>query len=369
MSKNSLDQFTGTVLSKKAPDDRYLRVHSSQILPCYTGNAVPVLDGKSANYIDAEWRDESSNTMYPPDINQGEAVILYQLANSHKWYWKSDGRNKDLRTTEQSTTGYMANPAPHTSEEMTIDNMYTQGVDTTKGEVNLFHTSQKNEEPFGWSCKVDTKSGIFTLSDSTGCQVVVEPGIPQITLSIPNQSYVRLTGKVVNIMAAEDIILCAKRQLVIDSPAISHSNQEGGGTTVLDAKNVSINASESFTITAPATQFDGNVVMPQTAVIGEVWSPSYNAAAVGTPHTPSEINIGNGDCSSPSNPPNPHGENSVTNERNGTGWQNIDASINAICDALSIIESSCLGKPSISGQISTARQESKSSKMERLKGE
>jgi hypothetical protein len=368
MSNNpSFKEYHGYALKNKDPNSRTLLVWVPELLPGYQGNAVAVEEGKSTNYITAEWRDETSNTIYPPDIRKGEDVVIAKAIDSAQWYWKASGRSKDLRTTEQTTQGYAANPEPH--DTLTHEDMYMQGVDTTEGKVNLFKTSQKNEEPFGWSFLVDTKAGTMTIADSSGCQIVVNPNVPEIILTLPNLAFLKLTEKNATLFAPEDITISSKRQIVINSPIVTIENNEGDSALAINSKNMAVNASDSFVVNSKCSQLGGNVVVPESLVTGPVYSPNYNNADVGQTYQGVSTNPGAGSSSTPANSPNTQGGSAITSDRNGTAWQDINASVNAVCDALQIIQNSCLGHPSISSQISTARSKAASSKMNRTTGE
>jgi hypothetical protein len=364
---STFEELEGVAVETKERETRELKIWVPEKLPGYTGNVVAVEEGKGVNYITAEWRDESDNKQYPPDIRKGENVLAYQLKDSPKWYWKSSGRAKQLRTTEQNIQGYAANPEVH--EKLTSDDMYMQGVDTEKGQVNLFKTSQKNGEPFGWSGLVDAKAGTLTIADSTGCQIVINPNVPEIILTLPNLSFIKLTEKNATIFAPEDLTISSKRQIVINSPIVTIENKEGAGACVINSNNMSVNASSSFVVDSKCSQVGGDVVIPKHLTSGEIHAPNYNNASVGQTYTGAQSNTGAGSATTPSNAPNTQGGGGIGNTRNTTAWQDNKVAIDAICDALAIIQSVCDGHPGISAQISVARAAAISSKMERTKGE
>jgi hypothetical protein len=198
---------------------------------------------------------------------------------------------------------------------------------------------------------------------------VINPNIPEIILTLPNLSFMKLTEKNVNIFAPEDITISSKRQIVINSPIVTVENNEGASALAINSKNMSVNASDSFVVNSQCSQLGGNVVVPETLVSGPIYSPNYNNASVGTPYTGVSTNTGAGSASTPSNSPNKEGGSGITNQRNTCAWQDMNAAINSICDALNIIQSVCHGQPSISGQISSARSSSNISKMNRTLGE
>jgi hypothetical protein len=351
----------------KESDPRMIKAELPELLPCYRGNLVPKKEGSNKNYITAEWKDDTPNVSYPPDVTHGEDVVVFQLNDSDKYYWRTTGRSKGLRNTEQTTVGHAATPEVHS--ELTSDDMYTAGVDTEQGKVNLFKTSTKNGEPFGWSFLVDTKQGSLTISADSGCQIQINPHVPEIYLTLPGEvGHIRLTNKNIVFFTPEDMTLVAKRQIVLNRPVITHENTEGNGATVINSKNIALNASGSFVVTAPASQIDGNLVVPKTAVIGDTYSPQYNNSGVGPTYTPVKTNTANGGASVGANAANTNGDGNI-GKRHAAAFEDLQTAIHAIANALIVIHNVCDDHPPVLDQANTAMASVTASKLNKVLGE
>lgn len=116
----------------------------------------------SANHITAEYKGES-NSAYPPSVAKGEQVWVYQQANSDKFYWDADGRDREKRTVERKRVEISA--TPNSNETKSDENTYFQEMNSEAGYFTIAKTSKKNGEPYAYYVGVDTKTGRVVISD------------------------------------------------------------------------------------------------------------------------------------------------------------------------------------------------------------
>lgn len=118
---------------------------------------------RSANTLTARWLPFGSNRKTSPDVRRGEKVCIWKFADADKYYWSELEYDPQLRKLETVIWAFSATKAE--GDDATEDTTYFLEISTHKGLVH-FHTSQSNDEPYGYDLMLNTKDGIFQFLDT-----------------------------------------------------------------------------------------------------------------------------------------------------------------------------------------------------------
>lgn len=176
----------GIAAENKALDSYEVPVAPIEIFPMVDGELVESLDEvdvsgvdqmgvdytirlKTSSTVTATWMQMGSNRVTPPDIRRGERLLLWQYADSDKYYWTSMGMDDDQRRLETAIWAWSA--TPDVAAELDLaNNMYSVEL-STHGKHITIHTTQENGEPFEYTIQLNTGSGIFFITDQDGNSV------------------------------------------------------------------------------------------------------------------------------------------------------------------------------------------------------
>lgn len=244
----------------------------------------------TTNHIVAEWRT-LSNFDYPPDVGLGEQVILYQQANSDKFYWDAVGRDNMKRTTELRRSSISATPNPN--EEKTDNNTYSEEWNSKEGYVDLLRTSKVNGEACGLFFGFNTKEGRMMISDDTGNEkagtpanfLVIDFANQVLQFTNNSKSVFRIDKKSCYVTVEEDFIVSAKRKVVMDTPLFI-LNKAKAGAVIINAASVAVNASSDVVMTAARVGINAATKIAGVLVAGATRLLSYTTGAVGAAYSP-----------------------------------------------------------------------------------
>lgn len=120
---------------------------------------------KTNNCKPATWLPFGSNRVTAPDVRRGEPVLIWNYGGSDKYYWTQLGLRDDLRRLETAVYAFNGNPDIG-SKDFDPEDYYFLEVSTHSKQITL-RTSNKNGEPFKYTCQFNTNDGVFTLADDT----------------------------------------------------------------------------------------------------------------------------------------------------------------------------------------------------------
>jgi hypothetical protein len=284
--------YNGIVVEDKPLSSRIIKVWCQELLPFITGKLTAVEaptsvnvtetltntyqgSAKVKNYIEAEYLDMFSNRQDPPDVVQGEPVKIYQYADSPKYYWLSVGRSDNLRKTEHfrlviadTTSG----GNPHTD-----DNTYVFEMNSKKGSRHvLLKTCKGTNENYRYQIIINPEEDKVMINDDVGNEIILDSKNTEIALSNKDGTTLSLNKKNLLAIAIEDMVIKAGRQLVFQSKAVSGI----GNVLSFNGKSVSLNGSNTLSITGPCIGLNGAVVIPNTLVSGPITAAGYSVGSL-----------------------------------------------------------------------------------------
>lgn len=143
---------------------------------------------ESTNYIRARWRPiGSNNRVTPPDIYQGERVVLYNYEGTEHWYWDNLGNEPTIRGLEDVVYLYSNLKGGGGGQAYNMKNSYWIRWNTKKKFIHL-HTSKNDGEACEYDVIIDTGKGTITTKDDLG---------NSITLNSPKGSLSSLINELV----------------------------------------------------------------------------------------------------------------------------------------------------------------------------
>lgn len=171
----------GLVAEDKAKDSHTVPVVPMEILPDITGEIADLIDStemsgvdasektytitlKTSATISANWLPlGNGNRITPPDLIKGEKVMIFQMADTDRFYWTTLGNTHDYRRLETVVWAFSAT-ADHAEELDPATNMYTFEVSTDTKKI-ILNTTQANGEPFRYTITLDTETGKLSILD------------------------------------------------------------------------------------------------------------------------------------------------------------------------------------------------------------
>lgn len=205
---------------------------------------------ETSNVIMAEWFPFSTNRVHPPNIRRGERVLLWQYADSDKYYWTSTGFDDNVRRLETIVLR-ASNSTDETDKTITPDNSYWVEMSTQHQHITL-STSKNNGEAFKYTFQIDTKSSRVTICDDANNFVEINSPEKRITLNNTDGTHIILDKTNMKIHANDTIdITCKTLNINTTKSNLTASNSTtiAGGTTAINTTDTSFKGS--------TTTFDG----------------------------------------------------------------------------------------------------------------
>lgn len=380
-SGNREMRFTGVAAEDKEPGSKILKVRISELTPVASGQLkandkdYSVSGGsggfsgnaKAADYVIATYKGDASNRRYCPDVVLGEEVIVFTDArNDSIWYWEATTKDQKQRTSGERV-GEIANNAQN-PEDLNESNTYGHEANT-KGKYYKIYTSKSNGEPFAYSILIDAGNGVLTIADDDENKIELDSNIPRIVIKNKNGCFIEMSQNNINVTAVDDLTLKAGRQVILETPAITLENQNGGGAAIWNVNQIQFNT-QSFTVNGSCIGMYGHMEVP-TIVANFINSGSYSdcggisggsmrsmavmslmrSAPMGVrsytmPESPfgvdltgtyagPQINIMDGSVSLGANTPNMYG--SIMANRHCAAWENMLASVKHLQASLATV--------------------------------
>lgn len=169
------------------------------------GNAYEV-NATMDSTITAEWLPSGSNRVTPPDVQRGELVELFRLADSDQLYWRCMGLRDNLRRLETVVYAFNASPEGNPQEGVNFKTCYFIEISTHNGSLTV-GTSKANGEPFAYTFQINAKEGAVNLLDDAGQQFEFDSVDRRLLMINADQTYIRVEKKTVDIKADDQIQL------------------------------------------------------------------------------------------------------------------------------------------------------------------
>lgn len=198
-------------------------------------------------YLTARWLPLcQSNRMTPPDVTKNETVVIWQFADTDKYYWTTVFREPGIRRKETVCYMYGNLEKPLTTWDKSTS--YWIEVSTKKKYIKL-HTSRSDGEKYEYDVTIDTSGNEFRVEDSAGNSIVLETSIPCITVTNSDGTFFKLDKKDIEAYAPANMIFEALKNISV----------KAGGTITVEADediiskaigNVSVEAGKLLTLGA-----------------------------------------------------------------------------------------------------------------------
>lgn len=353
--------YHGRALADLQPNSLMLEVFSAELTPgAASGTFAPGVttstvtiqneqggtestQEKVANHIVAEWFGES-NRSFPPSVVQGEQVLLYQIGNTDKFYWKALGRDKELRTTEVMRWEISATSNRNSTKSDT--NTYFVELDS-KNQHFLIKTSATNGELFAYAFKIDCKNGQMVFTDNSGTDdttgntpansFFLDSTKHIIQMTNSDGSVISIHDKDILVQATRDMIMSAHRQILFDSPNITF-NRTQTGAIVMNAGYFSGNIVNDTVWTGARYGIDATTKISGPVSLGATCAVSLAISEFGDMYSPTTINLDDGTATDADN-------TEIVVDASGTGnrhvaaWEQVNAAFGYTVSALKSLAS------------------------------
>jgi hypothetical protein len=157
--------------------------------------------------IKALWLNET-HRVTPPDVRRGEQVVLYRLGDTDRYFWRSLGRDDNLRRLETVLWRFSGFP-DNNNDPLDNDNSYCLEVSTHGGHM-LLTTSQRNGEYCRYTVDINTKEGRVVVTDDIGNSFKVDSAETAIVAENANGTRMGLEQDNINLLAPGDVNITAR---------------------------------------------------------------------------------------------------------------------------------------------------------------
>ena len=197
-------------------------------------DAVTNVSVETTVSIKATWLPiNNSNRKSAPDVRRGETVVLYQFADTDKYYWNTMFDDIKLRRLETVIYSFSNN----SKEDVPDDAASTYYLEvSTHRKLMHVHTSKNDGEPFAYDVQIDAKNGVITITDDADNFFVLNSKDKRLTMQNGDGSILDIDKKTITI-DAKTILL-------------------NGDTISLKAQNVNVDGSSSIFVKSPNTNID-----------------------------------------------------------------------------------------------------------------
>ena len=165
---------------------------------------------KCTESLKCEWLPETQRET-PPDVRVGERVLIWQYANSDRYWWTSMGLDDHLRRGEQIKYRFSDLPASET-RDITPEDYVQLDVNTYEGYIHL-RTSQANNEPFLHELRLNFAEGVLRYNDDIGNEVFVDSAENHIKLVNADESMLELNKENLNAQVNDSMSFIAENTI------------------------------------------------------------------------------------------------------------------------------------------------------------
>lgn len=204
----------------------------------------------TSNTIAAEWFPFTTNRVHPPNIRRGERVLIWQYADTDKYYWTATGFDENVRRLETIVLR-ASNSTDEADKTITPENSYWCEMSTQHQHITI-STSKNNGEAHKYTFQIDTKNSRVTVCDDANNFIEIHSPEKKITLSNADGTNVVLDKKNLTLHADETIDISCKTLNITSTETkmtASTSTTIAGAATAITSSDTSFKGGN--------TTFDG----------------------------------------------------------------------------------------------------------------
>ncbi len=346
--KNNWQLMHGIVCVDKVHNSRIVKVYVNDILPFLNGelgdndglegfeyiddelDEVMVDEAATTNHITAEWFSMETNRVFPPDMRKGEQVLVIKYSDEDLYYWLPLGRDDNLRKLELHRIA--VSDDIKTDKKLDDLNTYFFELDTLHFQRIRIVTNKSNGEDYKYEFVIDAQNDYISMSDDIGNEVILESKIPRVKLINSRGTTVDLNKDDAIVLAPRDIILHAKRQVVIKATNITFNGTEAIKNTTT---NFGVDSSEASFKQSTCNMYGGCKFLGPISCT-TVQAESYSTGGVGSAYPDVKINVGNG--SGTTNEPEADAGNGGEGNRFVAAHPEVSSALKIIADELQAID-------------------------------
>lgn len=293
--ETSETRYIGRAAEDLPDNSTSLKIIVPQLSPAASGGVAAsrtesIISTESPDGVTTQTKATTSNTItavyiglsnfkYPPTVRKGEQVMVYQFGDSDQYYWRSMGRDPELRKLE--VLRIEVSDKTDTRAALTDSNTYFFEMDTKVGHVKL-QTAKTNNEAVRYSLHLNGKEGLLDLKDDIGNLIHFDSQKPQIRVSNKDGSVLDLTGKIASLIGPDSAVIQGGKQILLDSPNLTMRNTKGTGITKLEFNELALEG-KAMTTTAPVIGLNGQVTTSSSIIAGGAIQATGYSTGTGTP--------------------------------------------------------------------------------------
>lgn len=165
-----------------------------------------------------------SNRITPPDVRQGETVMIFRVSDSDEYYWTTMMNEPSLR--RQETVCYIFGNLPDGIKAFDKGSSYWFEVSTHDKYVKL-HTSKNDGELAAWDISIDTAKGVLVITDNAGNDLTLDSGQGTLTGNIVNSALFNCPDTTFD----GNVKITGNQQVLGNSQVMGNSSTGGSSST------------------------------------------------------------------------------------------------------------------------------------------
>lgn len=198
--------------------------------------------------IKATWLPiNNSNRKTAPDVRRGETVVLYQFADTDKYYWNTMFDDIKLRRLETVIYSFSNNSKENVPDD--AESTYYLEVSTHRKLMHI-HTSKNDGEPFAYDVQIDAKNGVITFTDDADNFFILNSRDKRLTMHNADGSILDIDKKTITLDAKS--VFINGETIVLKGNSISLD----GENAVFTAQTIKAIASAGIFVNSPNTNID-----------------------------------------------------------------------------------------------------------------
>ena len=344
---NNWKVYHGICCEDKVRNSRIAKVYIRELLPFVVGELadndgiesftyIDDVTGEkvseevvTSNHITAEWLGLDTNRVFPPDIVRGEQLLVVKYSDEDLYYWLPMGRDDRLRRLELHRIAVSDDQS--VDKDLDDENTYFIELDTLYNKRIRIVTSKADDEDFRYEIVIDAKRNFLSLSDDDNNEIIIESDIPRVKLRNHDGTLLDLNKKDAIILAPQDIIMSADRQVVISTGNITLKAKQA---IVSDAPNIG-STSSHFDMDTGTLGVSGSAKIMGAFMTTLCQATSYTTGSPGAPYPTVSINVGAG--SGTTVEPSAESGDGAGN-RYVSSWEEMNQCMNIIFTEFNIID-------------------------------
>jgi len=273
----------GLVASPKPTNSKIIQVTLRETMPYMSGSGE--LDSQVVNYngkdkagnavttkvvtgntVPATWVPFGSNRLTPPDVRDGEKVMVYRAGDEDEYYWSELGLDDGLRRLETIVIGLSGSPQTRSNVDPADGSWYF--IEWSSHQKHLLMSNSKlNGEVVQYTVKFDYGQGTIGVSDDLENSFLFDSINRVFQFINQDKCLVQMNQQNINILAQDTLSLSAVNaiNLLTNKLSITANSSVGITTNTFEAT-----APGGFTFNGPIRHTGGNLVSDGDGIFGGV---------------------------------------------------------------------------------------------------